>query len=76
MPRKSDDDNGLEFDPEDYGWTQEQWDELKEIYGYDTDEEMLEEYPELADFSDWMDELDYIDDLDTYEGDEDFYSTK
>ena len=80
MPRQRDDDNddnedGGGFDPEDYGWSPDEWAELLDIYGFDSDDEMLDAFPELADFSDWMDELDYLDELDHLDDDDDFYSS-
>lgn len=73
MPRRHDDDEDDDFDPEIYGWTQDEWDELKELYGYEDDDEMMDAFPELVDFGDWMDELDYLDDVLDYEDDDDFY---
>lgn len=74
MPRQHDDDNDDGFDPEDYGWTEDEWEELRELYGFESDDDMLDAFPELADFSDWMDELDYMEELDNLGDDDDFYS--
>lgn len=76
MPRDRDDDNDDNggFDPEDYGWSPEEWDELMDVYGFDTDEELLDAFPELDDYSDFMDELDYMDEIDNLGDDDDFYS--
>lgn len=77
MPRRPIDDTspdeGSEFDPTDYGWTVQEWEELKDIYGVDSYDELIDMFPELVDFADWIDELDYVDDIGELT-DDDFYA--
>jgi len=46
---------------------------LKEMLGYESDDEMLDAYPDMESWSDWMDELDYLDEIGILDLDEDFY---
>ena len=75
MPRRHDDDEDSfdDFDPTNYGWSPEDWEELKEIYDVDTDDELIELFPELVNYQDFMSELDYLDELNNLVDDEDFY---
>lgn len=72
MARRTQDDDDNDFDPREYGWTTEEWEELKEIYDMD-DDELIEAYPELTDFVGELEELDYLNELDDLTDDDDFY---
>lgn len=79
MPRRGFDDNDDDsndhddFDPKDYGFSEDEWEELKDALGFEADEDLLDAYPDMESYSDWMDELDYLGELDNLDDDEDFY---
>lgn len=80
MPRRHDDNDDNDsnddfpFDPKDYGFSEDEWEELKDALGFETDDELLEAYPDMESYSDWISELDYLDDIDNLGDDDDFYS--
>jgi len=71
--RNQDEDDDDYFDPRELGFDYDEWDDLKEMLGYESDDEMLDAYPDMESWSDWMDELDYLDEIGILDLDEDFY---